>query len=445
MSDAVRTGTLAPSAGRPEGGGVPPPVRSLPAPARRHVRLFQGHQFLDRLAAGLTVAATVLALQGRGLGVSEIGALFAIYAGTAMAAELPFGGLADGIGRRPVFLLAVAASLAASLVFLMSGTFWPLAASFAFVGLGRALRSGTLDAWYVEGLRAHAPGAALQPLLARAQTAGFAGLGLGAIAGGLLPGLLPGNAPGVPVVGRTIYDASYAAGMAVMAAVLAYTVLLVREPPRERPAGTVLHTARRVPATIRDGARLAISDPALLLLFAALALMLFATNPIEVLWPTLVQAMLDPERAAAAVGLLSAAYFLAIALGAHVAARIGDRGGRDATMLGAVLAGLALAQVVLAWQGTLWGFAGAFLAFSVLLGLSESPAASVLHAHAPDGRRSTILSLQSLVKQMGGMIGLLVLGGIGDRAGVPAAWTLGAGALAAAALIAFVLAGRAKG
>ena len=408
------------------------------------MRLFQGHQFLDRFAAGLTVAATVLALQGRGLGVGEIGALFALYAAAAMAAELPFGGLADGIGRKPVFLLAVAASLAASLVFLLSEAFRPLAASFALVGLGRALRSGTLDAWYVEGIRAHAPGAALQPLLARAQTAGFVGLGLGAIAGGFLPGLLPGNAPSAPLIGQTIYDASYAAGMAVTVAVLAYTVLLVHEPPRDLNARTVLRVARAVPATIADGARLAVSDPALRLLFAALALMLLATNPVEVLWPTVVQAMLDPERAAAAVGLLSAAYFLAIALGAHVAARIGDRlDGRDAAMLGAVLASLGLCQVVLAGQSAFWGFALAFVVFSIVLGLSESPAASVLHAHAPDDRRSTLLSLQSLVKQLGAMIGLIVLGGIGDRAGVPAAWTLGAAALATAALLAFALAVRA--
>ena len=420
-----------------------PTVQPLPLSARRHVRLFQGHQFLDRFATGLSVAATVLALQGRGLDVGEIGALFATYAAVAMAAELPFGGLADGMGRKPVFLLAVAASLAASLVFLSAGAFWPLAASFALVGLGRALRSGTLDAWYVERLRAEAPDAALLPLLARAQTAGFAGLGLGAIAGGLLPGLLPGNAPGAPLVGRTIYDASYAAGMAVTGIVLAYTVALVREPRRHRSAGTALHIARSVPATIRDGARLAVSNPPLRLLFAALALMLFATNPVEVLWPTLVQAMLAPERAAAAVGLLSATYFLAIALGAHVAARIGARlEGRDAPMLGAVLAALAVMQVALAWQGTLRGFAAAFVVFSILLGMSESPAASVLHAHAPDDRRSTLLSLQSLVKQMGAVVGLLVLGGIGDRAGVPAAWLAGAAALAAAALVAFVLAAR---
>ena len=159
------------------------PFAELPTPARRHVYLFQEHQFLDRFAMGMIVAVTALALQERGLGVGEIGALFAVYAAVTMMAELPFGGLADGVGRKPVFLIATVANLMASVVFVLSAAFWPLAASFGLVGLGRALRSGTLDAWYVEGLHTRAPGVEIQPLLARAQTANFSGFGFGAIVG----------------------------------------------------------------------------------------------------------------------------------------------------------------------------------------------------------------------------------------------------------------------
>ena len=421
------------------------PFADLPAPARRHVYLFQGHQFLDRLAMGMIVAVTALALQGRGLGIGEIGALFAVYAAVTMTAELPFGGLADGVGRKPVFLIATVASLMASAVFILSGSFWPLAASFGLVGLGRALRSGTLDAWYVEGLRAHAPGVELQPLLARAQMANFAGLGSGAIVGGFLPGLVAGNDPSDPVVGRTIYDVSYAAGIALTLIVFAYTVLLIREPARALNGAVALRGIRAVPGTIRDGARLAVSDRTLLLLLTILALMLFATNPVEVLWPTAVQAMLDPERAAAAVGLLTAGYFLAIAAGAGLAGRVGRLfGRRHAATLAAVLGALAFCQILLALQGSLTGFIGAFLLFSVVLGLTESPAASILHANVPDDRRSTILSVQSLLKQLGAMVGLLVLGRIGETAGVGAAWIAGAVGLGAAAALAIPLVGRTR-
>lgn len=390
---------------------------------------------------GMTVAVTALALQGRGLGVGEIAALFAVYAAVTMLAELPFGGLADGVGRKPVFLLATVASLVASVVFILSDAFWPLAASFGFVGLGRALRSGTLDAWYVEGLHARAPGVEIQPLLARAQAANFAGLGFGAIVGGFLPGLVAGNAPSDPLVGRTVYDVSYAAGLALTFVVFAYTVLLIREPARTLNGAVVLREMRAVPGTIRDGARLAISHRALLLLLAILTLMLFATNPVEVLWPTVVQAMLDPEGAAAVVGLLTAGYFLAIAAGASLAGPVGRLfGRRHAVTLAAVLGALIACQIALALQGSLVGFIVMFLLFSVVLGLSESPAASILHAYAPDNRRSTILSVQSLLKQLGAMLGLLILGWIGKTAGVGIAWIAGTVGLGAAAALAILLA-----
>jgi MFS family permease len=417
------------------------PFVELPPAARRHVYLFQGHQFLDRFAMGVTVAVTALALQERGLGVGEIGALFAVYAAVVLMTELPFGGLADGLGRKPVFLIATVASVAASAVFLLSKAFWPLAASFALVGLGRALRSGTLDAWYVEGLRQHAPGAEVQPLLARAQTANFAGLGLGAIVGGVLPGLVTSNKPSAPLIGQTVYDVSYAVGLGLTVAVIAYTVLLVRERPRPLRVSAVLHEFRAVPRTIREGMRLAVSDRTLLVLLVVLALMLFATNPVEVLWPIVVQAMLDPERAAAVVGLLTAGYFLAIAVGASFAGPVGRLfRRRHALMLAVVIAALAVCQIALALQTSLAGFVGVFLLFSVVLGLSESPAATILHARVPDHRRSTILSVQSLLKQLGAMAGLLALGWIGETAGVAISWIVGTLGLGIAAILAMLLA-----
>lgn len=422
------------------------PFSKLPFPARKHVYIFQGHQFLDRFAMGVMVAVTALALQGRGLGVGEIGALFAIYAAVTLTAELPFGGLADGVGRKPIFLIATVASVMASIVFILSNAFWPLAASFGMVGLGRALRSGTLDAWYVEELRARAPGVEIQPLLARAQTANFAGLGFGAIVGGFLPGLFAANSPSDPIIGQTVFDVSYAAGLALTFVVLAYTVILIREPTRALSGGIVLREIRSVPGTIRSGAQLAFSNRALLLLLAILALMLFSTNPVEVLWPTVVQTMLNPEGAAAVVGILTAGYFFAIAVGASLARRVSRLfRRRHALTLAVVLCALMLSQFALALQGSLVEFIGAFLLFSVVLGLSESPAAAILHAHVPDDRRSTILSVQSLLKQLGAMLGLLFLGWIGETEGVGAAWIAGGVGLGVASVLAILLAKQTSG
>ena len=112
-------------------------ISALTAPARRHIRVFQVHQFLDRFAMGLTVAVVALALTDRGMDLFQISLLFGIYSITTMAMELPFGGLADNIGRKPVFLAAVVASLISLALFLSTREFYVLALSFAFIGFGR--------------------------------------------------------------------------------------------------------------------------------------------------------------------------------------------------------------------------------------------------------------------------------------------------------------------
>jgi MFS family permease len=182
-------------------------------PARRHIRVFQVHQFLDRFAMGLTIAVVALALTDRGMDLIQISLLFGVYSVTTMAMELPFGGLADTIGRKPVFLAAVIASLVSLALFLSTSDFYGLVLSFAFIGFGRALRSGTLDAWFVETFRAAAPDVDVQPALAKAHWANAMGLAVGAVLGGLLPDLL---GPVAERLGFSVYDVSYAASLAVM-------------------------------------------------------------------------------------------------------------------------------------------------------------------------------------------------------------------------------------
>jgi MFS family permease len=185
----------------------------LTSAARRHIRVFQVHQFLDRFAMGLTVAVVALALIDRGMDLFQISLLFGVYSITTMAMELPFGGLADNIGRKPVFLSAVVASLISLGLFLSSSDFYVLALSFAFIGFGRALRSGTLDAWFVENFRAMAPDVDIQPALAKAQWANAMGLAFGAICGGLLPDAFGDVAA---QHGFSVYDVSYAASLIMM-------------------------------------------------------------------------------------------------------------------------------------------------------------------------------------------------------------------------------------
>ena len=412
--------------------------KTLTDRARRHIRVFQIHQFLDRFAMGLTVAVVALALTDRGMDLFQISLLFGVYSLTTMAMELPFGGLADNIGRKPVFLAAVLASLVSLALFLSSSDFAVLALSFAFIGFGRALRSGTLDAWFVETFKAAAPNVDVQPALAKAQWANAMGLAVGAVLGGLLPDML--GAIGLRH-GISIYDVSYAASFVVMVGVLVYTMFAIAEDPRPLNSNALRQGFASVPSVIAEASLLALKHPTLSMLLAALALFLMATNPVEVIWPTYAKPMLDEDYANTVIGVLTAGYFFAIAFGASLSphiSRIFKR--RHAVTLAAVFACLAVVQVTLAMQGGIAGFVGVFVLYSVLLGASETPASSILHRCVEDRQRSTMLSLRSLIQQLGGAIGLVMAGALAEMYSTPVAWSVGAVFLLTAMALSLVLA-----
>ncbi|MCO6384600.1 MFS transporter [Oceanicola sp. 502str15] len=414
--------------------------KALTPTAQRHIRVFQVHQFLDRFAMGLTVAVVALALTDRGMDLFQISLLFGVYSLTTMTLELPFGGLADTIGRKPVFLAAVIASLISLALFLSSSHFGVLALSFAFIGFGRALRSGTLDAWFVETFRTAAPNVDVQPALAKAQWANAMGLAIGAILGGLLPDAF--GAMGT-AYGISVYDVSYAASFAVMLAVLLYTLLFIAEnqPPLKPKA--LKNGFTNVPSVVAEASVLALKHPMLSMLLAALALFLMATNPVEVIWPTYAKPMLDDAYANTAIGALTAAYFFSIALGASLSARISRLfRRRHAVTLAALFASLAVVQIALAVQQGILGFIFVFVLYSIALGASETPASSILHRCVEDRQRSTMLSLRSLIQQLGAALGLVMAGAIAEIYSTSIAWSVGAVFLLLAMALALILAKR---
>ncbi len=405
--------------------------------ARRHIRLFQIHQFLDRFAMGLTVPVVALALTDRGMDLFQISLLFGVYALTTMAMELPFGGLADSIGRKPVFLAAVVASLISLVLFLSTRDFYVLALSFAFIGFGRALRSGTLDAWFVETFRAAAPNVDVQPALAKAQWANAVGLAIGAVLGGILPDILGGVAVGL---GFSIYDVSYVASFAVMLGVFVFTMLAIVEKPRAKDATALIRGFTNVPTVIKDASLSALKHPTLSLLLAALAFFLMATNPVEVIWPTHAKPMLDAGYANTVIGVVTATYFFSIALGASLSAhisRIFER--QHVKTLAACFACLAGVQIALALQGSIVGFVAVFVLYSVILGVTETPASSILHRCVDDRQRSTMLSLRSLIQQLGAALGLVLAGAVAEIYSTPIAWIVGAVFLFIAVILTLVL------
>ena len=261
----------------------------------------------------------------------------------------------------------------------------------------------------------------------------------GCLGGGLLPDLL-GSV--TERVGFSVYDVSYAASLAVMLGVFIYTLFVIAEKPRPLNTQALKRGFTTVPLVIRDASLIALRNPALSMLLAALVF-LMATNPVEVIWPTHAKPMLEEGYANAVIGILTAAYFFSIAFGASLSPRISRIFRRRHTMtLAAAFACLAGFQIALALQGSIVGFVTVFILYSVFLGVSETPASSILHRCVEDRQRSTMLSLRSLVQQLGAALGLILAGFIAEVYSTPTAWVIGSVFLVLAVLLISILAKR---
>lgn len=410
--------------------------------------------FLTWLPAGLYTAPLVLLLLDRGLGLGEIAAIGAVYGITVVALELPTGGLSDVLGRRPVLAASAVAGLAGLALLGLTGAVWLLVASAVLRGVARALSSGPAEAWYVDAVHAaEGRDADLGPGLARGGMAASAALGLGVLTGGVIPFLWPNGAPDATAgsaAGLTVSGATGDGGLAglavpvLLAAAFELVLLLVVvfamvEARGPRPAlGAVL---RGVPATVATGLRLAGRDHVLVRVLLVAAATGTGLAVIELLTPAWMAVLSGGAgRGVLAYALVAAVGFAAdaagSALGVPLTRRLGSpgRAACTGTVLAALgLAGLAGTAALDGWLGVVAAGA-AYLLMFLGLGAAVAPIGRLLHDRVEASERATVLSVQSLLLQLGAAAGSVALGALAAAYGPGPAFA-GSGLLLAAAAL----------
>jgi hypothetical protein len=427
------------------------PTRQSPAPAAAAppplapaslVRRFAGLTALRWFPIGLYVPVAVLLMQARGLDLATIGTLYALYGVVTLGLELPTGGLADAMGRRTVLVTASIATAAGLAV----GAFAQDAPAFALAmtvgAIGRALGSGPLEAWFVDAAGQTGGGDKADDIvrtgLSRAASAEALALGLGSVVGGLLPGLVALVAV-LPATGHdallTLSVPSLLAAGGMLVHGLAAFALVCETPSAARSGLGLAGLARGVPATVERGVRLGFGDRVLRRLVLRAVLLGVVLSGVELLAPGTFAAMLGGEQqASAAFGILAAFAFSASALGAWLAPLAARRlggGARAAATMSALAApaAIAVALPVLAIAG------GGYVGIYLLLGVVGPLTSELLHGRIASGERATMVSVESLALQAGGVVANLTLGALATTVSPMAAFGAVAAALVASAIL----------
>jgi MFS family permease len=381
----------------------------MPATPAGLVRRFALLSALRWFPIGLTIPVNILLMQARGLDLAAIGGLYAIYGVVTIALELPTGGLADVMGRRTVLVAAAVATTVSMLIAAFAQDAPMFALALTLAATGRALGSGPLDAWYVDATHAIDPEASVRHGLSRGQAAEALALGLGAIIGGLLPAICLSIWPSLtsgPIIGLSV---PLLVAAAMTAANGVAIVLVVHE---QRPAWIGARAiAGGIPSTIRDGLRLGLGDPLLRRLMVRAALLGVVLAGIELLAPGTFAALLGGEEQASRVyGIFAATAFAANAAGSALAPAVARRlGGARAAALASFAAGAAILLVASPFLALV---GAGYVAVYLMLGVGGPLASELLHGRVAAAQRTTMLSVESLALQVGGVVANLSLGAI---------------------------------
>jgi MFS family permease len=382
------------------------------------------------LPVGLLIPVFVLLPLDRGLSLSEVGLAVSLQGVFVLALELPTGGLADAVGRRTVLLMAGVVGLASTGAALVAHTFWGFALAWALQGVYRALDSGPLEAWYVDASLAADPAARIDRGLSGAGVALGIAIGAGSLASG---GVIAAGEALDGLWGLDPLALPLLVALALQALGLVAVALLMVEVRERAGARAVWRSASGAATMVADGIRLLRSSRVLLWVVLVEVCWGFGAATYETLFPIrLTEILDDAEQAAVVTGPTGAAAWLLAAAGAAATPwLIGWIGAARTAAALRVLHGVTVLAMGLI--GGVVGVVTAYLACYAVHGAANPAHMTLLHRQVEGPMRATVISVNSMMAQSAGAVGIIVLTAVADASSAAVAIAAGAVVLLVAA------------
>lgn len=381
------------------------------------------------LPTGFIIPVSALLPLERGLTIAEYGAVAATQGFVVLLLELPTGGFADALGRKPVFVASAAVALASYVMYALAHAPLAFMAASALSGVFRALDSGPLSAWFVDAVHEDESVTNRSKTVVRGLSGYASVVGASIAAGAVISGLFIAWAP----LGRENSLALpfwIAAALAVVQIIVASVIM--HEDRSARVAG-VSRSIRATPRVVLDGVRLLWRSRVLRALVAVELFWGFGMIAFESFMPIRLSELLsDRDQAAAIMGPVTAAAWGVSAVGAAAVPLLLRRW----SMVGVSVA-LRLAQgATVVGMGLAMGPVGLILGLFATYAVHSAAGAiyeTLLHEQVGKENRATVLSLASMAMQPAGSIGAITLGMIATGASTGFAIVVGGIVLALAA------------
>ena len=390
--------------------------------ARRIIRTYLGIAASTTLAQSLIWGVNTLFLLSVGLDIFQVMLVNAAYTVAQVFFEVPTGVIADTLGRRVSYLLAVGIIFLSTLLYMWFGLagqgVGPFAIASALLGLGYTFYTGAVDAWMVDALHSVDYPGRLEPIFAQYGMVFGVFMLVGTTAGGFL--------------GQVELWIPYAVRAAVLVPAFLLGLLVMRDrgfKGRPLTLGSFGQETRRI---ARAGIAYGLRDRVVrFIMLATLVQGIFFIYGFYS-WQKYFLDLLGQDLVwvtgviAACVGVTQ---ILGNALVGRITKRVADRG-----LILMVAVGVSTAAIIgAALVPQFWVAVPLYLVSTTAFGVYMPVKQGWLNARIPSEERATIISLDALFGDGGMTVGQVGLGYLSQVVSIPAAWLVG-GLTQAAAL-----------
>jgi MFS family permease len=389
-------------------------------------RLNQSIIVLNSFSTGILLPVFNLVMLERGSTLQTLPLLLAIYSATVLCMELPSGICADRYGRREVFLLSCTFQFIAFSILLAADDMLWLVIAVIFHGLGRSFSSGSLDALIIDQTLMEKGDGSLAGVTARMALLDGLGLAAGGVSGGLLADLAGSNAANIIL-------------RIVFCVVLFILVLyFIKEQPIHEKEALIT-----IAEHLRQGKGLISAAPGLGYLLTGVFFTGVFLSSVETYWQPAFMQLNDAQGSTWLLGVIVFSGFASVALGNLLVQKLLEKySGSWWTIYNICRLVFAACISVFALQKGRAGFILWYSLSYMLLGSGNVAESTLINRLTPNSMRASILSLSSLLLQIGALGSSLLCSAIIMKLHFTGIWLLAGGLLGGYALVVTVASSR---
>lgn len=382
------------------------------------IKLYSFIIFLNSFITGLIVPVLSLLLMEKGATLSSISVIMGIYAFTVIVFEIPTGIMADMIGRKNTFLISLLLSIIFSLVILAGNGLLVLLIAIFIYGLNRAVSSGSFEALFIDYCIDEFGKDKLHTATTRLNVLDALGLSAGALTGGALPGLSRNF-----IILTGTYDLNIIVRLTLTVFVMLLAFIFIKEEVKSGAEERIT-----LKQHLKRSSNVVIKSKNIKCIFICVFSTGFAFSSLETYWqPHFISLMVD-NSTMFILGIMAFLYLAAAMSGNIVSSKMLNKYDPKKTYLFLRIV-LAFALMITALQIKMITFILFYTLLYFVFGAANIPESVILNNEIPNSVRASILSVNSLILQMGMLIGSFANSIIINYTTIPNLWLISAAAI----------------